>query len=52
MTKLLIDFIFLSTITLMRFIIVRENPDKIEEIMRDYKQQFYLHKKEIELEND
>ena len=52
MTKLIIDFIFLSTITIMRFIIVRENPDKIEEIMRDYKQQFYLHKKEIELEND
>ena len=52
MTKLLIDFIFLSTITIMRFIIVRENPDKIEEIMRDYKHQFYLHKKEIELEND
>ena len=52
MTKLLIDFIFLSTVTIMRFIIVRENPDKIEEIMRDYKQQFYLHKKEIELEND
>ena len=52
MTELLIDFIFLSTITIMRFIIVRENPDKIEEIMRDYKHQFYLHKKEIELEND
>ena len=52
MTKLLISFIYLSTVTLMRFIVVRDNPEKIEEVMRDYKQQFYLHKKEIELEND
>ena len=52
MTKLIIRFIYLSTVTIMRFIIVRDSPDKIEEVMRDYKHQFYLHKKEIELEND
>ena len=52
MTKLIISFIYLSTVTLMRFIVVRDNPEKIEEVMRDYKHQFYLHKKAIELEND
>lgn len=52
MTKLIIRFIYLSTVTIMRFIIVGDSPDKREEVVRDYKHQFYLHKKEIELEND
>ena len=52
MTKIIIRFIYLSTITIMRCIIVRDSPDKIEDVMREYKNQFYLHKKTIELEND
>ena len=52
MTKLIIRFIYFSTVTIMRFIIFKDNPDRIKEVVRDYKQQFYLHKKEIELEND
>jgi hypothetical protein len=41
MTKLLIDFIFLSTLAILRFIIVKDKPEERRKVLEEYKEDYY-----------
>lgn len=41
MTKLLIDFIFLSTLAILRFIIVKDKPEERRKVLEEYEEDYY-----------
>lgn len=40
MTKLLIDFIFLSTLAILRFIAVKDKPEERRKVLEEYKEDY------------
>lgn len=42
MTKLVIDFIFLSTIAIFRFIAEKDNPEKCREVAKEYQENYKI----------
>ena len=41
MTKLLIDFIFLSTLAILRFIAAEDKPEERRKVLEEYKEDYY-----------